>query len=208
MRRSPRTQRPARFDPLSPPMMIKGSELKNITIALPGTFTTTPTAYALAAGISQGSAAIANRIGNVIEPFHICFKGTLVGGQVNGIADDPWSTCRMFFCWADPGTVFTSGNCTVAGIINPRTLPGFHHMIRDEVVTLGSPGKDSVGYMRAVKMITVSATLRSSQRIMFSGSGTSTEVGLTPWLVFVSDSAVAPAPGFGDGTASFYYQDK
>jgi len=204
MRRAPRKQS-TRFDPLAPPVTYKRSELKSINFALPASIGTTVVNFRLAGGITQGTDSD-DRIGNGIWLQDIGFTGTLVGGQSNTVADDAYNTVRVLLLWAVADALDTSTLGT-GTLVTPVTVPGLIKVLKDTTFVLQSPGTDSTGYVPAAKQVRFNYSFNSTL-VAFAGTGTNKDLTGSPFLLFVTDSAINPHPGFTSGNAAIYWTDK
>jgi hypothetical protein len=170
---------------------------------LPSIFTTITSSFVkldLCNGIGYGTAVNA-RIGNIITCKRFVLDCTLAGGQANLATDDRYNTVRVVMYSATPGNSQTP---SLSQCLEPRLIPGWFDVFLDRTIILESPGKDSTGYMPAVRRLKFDIPLR--ERIMYTGS-TGTQSGKSLFLGFISDSGVAPSPGILSGFASLLYED-
>jgi len=154
-------------------------------------------------GIVQGLDWQNNRIGNMVKAHSFVIDGVITGGQTNVITDDNRNTVRFVVASAVPGFSWTG--LTLSSILDPRMLNGLHRVLWDETFIMESPGRDSTGYLPAMKLIT--RKIHVHQQLVFSGSGITSQSDRSIWVAFVSDSAVAPSPGFVSGAMGLSYLD-
>jgi len=95
---------------------------------------------------------------------------------------------------------------TVSSILDPRFTTGADVVLADRIVTLQTPGRDSTGYLPAVRRISMSVDLTRVGPIYFSG-GAATVKNREVYVVMVSDSSLAPNPGFTNGALKFDFYD-
>jgi hypothetical protein len=195
----------AKIYPGSPPSFIGGHELKVTYGTLATAVTTTAANFDMSQYIAGGSGFNSGRIGNVIEPNSVSFQGVLMGGQSNVVADDKYNIFRVIVTWATVAGLAAFNPSLVSGV-NCRTFPGIEEVLYDQTFCLSSPGPDSVGYMPPTKAVKFSIPLRN-KKIFFNGTGQGSQCDRTIGITCVSDSAVAPSPGFQSGVACMTYLD-
>jgi len=185
---------------------LKGNEAKfySYTLATMGAITTTPNGVNMCSNIIQGLQFYSNRVGSLIELHSFGLRATLVGGQSNIVTDDAYNTVRLVVAVTEPACTFAT--LTMNSILGPRDQSGVHQVLYDKVITLSSPGRDSVGYLPAVKTVSLNLPLRNL-RVRFTGAGANTVSNETILIGVVSDSAAAPSPAFVSGQALLYYSD-
>jgi len=170
-----------------------------------GAVSTTLTTYSCYSKLAQG-ASINQRIGLAIEPRSLTIEGTLQGGQSNLATDDSVNTFRVLIVAGPPGV--TPSSINVSSIIDVRSTPGVDVVLADRIVTLESPSRDGTGYMPAVKRFKLVITdLRKKIGPIYFTGGAGTVKNRELWICVVSDSAVAPSPGFINGALKFDYYD-
>jgi len=189
--------------PLVPRPFIGSKEVKIHVFNLPATITTSAWVIDTMAGIAQGLNWVDNRLGNRVLATHLCMDTVLTGGQTNVLSDDNRNTIRLVIVeavakWTFPGLTLNS-------ILDPRAFEGLHRVIHDEVFTMESPGRDTIGYLPA--MLHIRRKIRLNQQVCFYGSGNNTSSDRSVIIGMVSDSAVAPSPGFVSGAACIHYMD-
>lgn len=152
----------------------------------------------LYSAIAQGT-DLNQRVGRSIESLSYHLFGTLVGGQANLATDDRINTVRFVFFEATVGTVVSNVN-TAWGLsipADPRYAPGVTRVLRDELFTLTSLGRDSLGYMPA--STTINMTGSYTKRLTYTSAAVNSISGTCLFLFMISDSAAVANPGFTSG---------
>jgi hypothetical protein len=144
-----------------------------------------------------------DRIGRSIYLRSISLYGTLVGGQSNSVADDSYNTLRMSVVACTDGA--TLAGYTLQSIQSPEVITGLEHTYMDKFVALSTPGRDSVGYLPAVRRITWTCPI--NRVIRYRGAAANTVNGTTVRVAMISDSVAAPSPGFVSGCLVFAFTD-
>lgn len=163
-----------------------------------GAVTATGVLINLYSAIPQGT-DLNQRIGRSIKSINYSLYGTLVGGQTNTVADDRINTIRIVFLEANVGTTVTAVN-TSWGLTfpaDPRYAPGVTRVLRDELFTLTSLGRDSVGYMPASTTISMNGSY--SKRLTYTSTASNSISGTCLFLFMITDSVAVPSPGFTSG---------
>lgn len=179
-------------------------ELKDSFLPLTGTFGSVgSTSVSQFLAISQGIDAN-QRIGRHITVTGFEVVGNLIGGQSNLSTDDRYNQVRIAIVQTNAGQAPTMD---LVSPLDPRfnSAVGLRRVLFDQVYTLVSPGKDSTGYMPAARRIEIRG--RCNIPIVFNGSGGSTACVNTVGIVMVSDSGLAPNPGFTQGYWRLLYHD-
>jgi len=145
------------------------------------------------------------RIGFSVTPRRFTLDGTVSGGQSNLATDDSTNTFRICVVVGAPGV--TPSGITVSSLLDPRSTVGVDAVLADRIFTLQSPGRDSTGYMPAVRRFSISIPLSSVGPILYSSGAVSSVKNRDVFLCMVSDSALAPHPGFVNGAYRFDYFD-
>lgn len=190
----------------------RGEEIKRYSYGMHSAFgavTTNPVASSLSGGISQGATA-SQRVGNIVTIKGVGFFGTLVGGQSNLALDDNFNTVRIIVAECISavtmsGSVLLPGYFAISNFIEPRTIPGLTRVLYDHVLTLESPGRDSTGYMPAVRRLNWHCPM--NLKMAFTGSGNNTDTSNSIVIFMVTDSVAAPSPGFEDGSEYIEFTD-
>jgi hypothetical protein len=187
-----------------------GEEIKFYNFPLHSVFPsigTTPQYSSVTAGVTNGT-ALPNRVGNSIRVKAFGFYGTLEGGQSNLATDDEYNVIRISLIEVQYQTMaatITPGTYNVSSVLDPRTFPGLINVIHDEVITLSSPGRDSTGYMSAVKQLNVRKKL--DLLVPYSGAAAYSDTSKSLVMLIVSDSAVVSNPGFVTGQEYVEFTD-
>lgn len=131
----------------------------------------------------------------------------MVGGQANLLTDDRINTVRIVFLEANVGTVVSALNTSwgLSSPSDPRYAPGVVRVLRDELFTMTSLGRDSVGYMPASTTISMSGSY--TKRLMYTSSAINSISGTALFLFMISDSVAVPSPGFTNGAWSVTWTD-
>jgi hypothetical protein len=188
---------------------VKGKEAKLTTFAMHTNFASVGTAALIASMTGPLSAGTDNvhRIGNVIRTTEIGFNGTLVGGQSNVIADDPYNSVRVLVLEGNTALLTTNvALFTMSAVISPATIPGLRQIHYDKICDLVPPGRDSTGYMPAVRVFNWSKKI--SRQIAYTGAAANTDYLNSFCIVMVTDSAIVPHPGFENGSAFVNFVDE
>lgn len=152
-------------------------------------------------GVNEGE-----RIGNKIRVTAFQFYGVLSGGQTNSVLDDNRNFVRIVLCTATyPSPLLTA----VQGVNSPIQRDSCNVLLRkywDKVVTLDSPGRDSVGYMPPTKIVKYYKRFKKPIDIIFANTGAGTS-GKFLTLSMISDSGAVPNPGFVQGFYKLHYED-
>lgn len=152
----------------------------------------------LFSAVAQGT-DLNQRVGRSIQTLSYNLFGTLVGGQTNLATDDKINTVRIVFFEAAVGTLVSAVNSAWGLSIpaDPRYAPGVTRVLRDELFTLTSLGRDSVGYMPA--STTINMTGSYTKRLMYTSAAANSISGTCLFLFMISDSVAVPSPGFTSG---------
>jgi hypothetical protein len=143
------------------------------------------------------------REGREVKLRDLIFYGQLIGGQSNLGTDEQRNCFRISVVEAP--TSWSSSSIDVSGPADCR-LWGCQRILFDELFSLVSPGRDTVGYMPAG--LYVDRQVRVRNHVNYAGSGAAADVGLTIFLVMVSDSAISPNPGFTNGNWALRFEDQ
>lgn len=176
-----------------------GFEDKFITNPMTTAFSsvsTTTTFIDLAALIGAGTDYF-NRIGRQVTLSRLQVSGLLVGGQVNLAADDSYNSFRITVASGNVGMTWTPFGLTQ--VLSADLIPGLDRVLYDRVFPLSSPGRDSTGYMKALRRVNINLALPQIVT-HFQTAAAGSQNGNTVYLVMVSDSVAMPNPGFVDGS--------
>jgi hypothetical protein len=143
------------------------------------------------------------REGRNIHLRDLIFYGQFIGGQSNVALDEQRNCVRIAVVEAP--TSWSSSSINVSSPADCRAW-GCQRILFDEIFSLVSPGRDTVGYMPAG--LYVDRKVRIRNNINYAGAGSAADVGLTIFLVMVSDSAAVPNPGFVNGTWLLRFEDQ
>lgn len=158
--------------------------------------------------IPQGS-VISQRTGNQIRLRGYYVGGTIVGGQSNLASDDNRNTLRIVIALWDSSnaTPLTTNGADLNSLIAKETSAGKGLVKKyvDTIIELRSPGRDSTGYLPAMRYFKKFLKLHNTL-IRYSGAG-STTAQRKLIISMVSDSLVISHPGFTQGRHTLYYED-
>lgn len=176
-----------------------GYEVKFITNPMTAAFasvSTTTSFIDITALIGAGTDYF-NRVGRQITLSKLQVSGLLVGGQTNLAVDDSYNSFRITVAAGNTGMTWTPYGLTQ--VLSADLVPGLDRVLYDRVFPLSSPGRDSTGYMKALKRIEINLDL---PKIVthFQTAAAGSQNGNTVYLVMVSDSVAVPNPGFVDGS--------
>lgn len=181
-------------------------EQKFITNPLTVAFSSISTAVSfidLSALIGAGTDYF-NRVGRQITQHNLSLSGTLVGGQSNLATDDPYNVLRISVVKGNVGMTF--GVWGLTQVLSADTVIGLDRVLMDRFITLESPGRNSTGYMPAIKRVDFSVDLRNVVT-HFTTAAAGSQNGETCFLVMISDSTVMSNPGFVDGSWVLKFSD-
>jgi hypothetical protein len=166
---------------------------------------TTP-AYVFLGSQVIGGTDVMQRIGRAITCKELRIGAVLAGGQTNSGLDDEYDTVRMIVAICSTAFAPSSSTLVAGGFLDPRTLPGLGRVLYDRHFTLTSPGKDTTGYIPAVRNINLRIPLHNFV-IEYTGTGTNVASLNDIVLICVSDSVLAANPGFVVGRAVLLFTD-
>jgi len=152
-------------------------------------------------GIAQGLGPN-ERIGDVVRVRQIRLSGFLVGGQTNVVTDDAYNSFRIVVFSHTVGSTITF---SMTDLLDPRFNQGLRRVFYDQSFALPSPGRDSTGYMPAVRKIEIAIPLNFMQ--LYTGSGATAVAQEELAIGMVSDSVGVPNPGFESGSLAVCYAD-
>jgi hypothetical protein len=165
---------------------------------------TTVLSRSLASLVGAGAGSN-QRIGQAISATAVDLIGTLVGGQSNLVSDDSYNTVRISLVEGFPGTSPSGWN--VASILDPRYFVSMNKVWYDQKFSLKSPGRDSTGYMPAVREFKIRILLPRVPFLYTDVAG-NTLKNSELYLCMVTDSSLAPNPGFhASDTVALEYLD-
>lgn len=155
-------------------------------------------------GLAQGT-DYNKRIGDKVAIMGWTLYGQLEGGQSNLATDDSHNFIRIMFLSTQQGAALSpTPNFDLP--INRQTVTNLIAVYMSKMFSLYSPGRDSTGYMPALKMVKMSRKCRKPIVIKFSQGG-STTPSFDLLMYATSDSGVVPNPGFSNGWLRVFYVD-
>lgn len=162
----------------------------------------------------QGVESFSKRVGRKIAITSIQLHGTLQGGQSNLATDDKINSVRIIcanFRLNGLNALSTVNPFSSATLSTPILKSGqygsyYNKIFYSKVMTLSSPGPDSTGYMPAFRRVHIKILLKKPIIVTYSDNGYEFPNQI-PGIAFLSDSALAPNPGFTNGFCKFTYKD-
>lgn len=149
------------------------------------------------------------RVGDEVMVNNVGFEGVLVGGQANNSLDDNRNIVRIVMAIWDGrvATPLATNSVTISDILRKDEIvgKGLIRVLYDKVHILTSPGRDSTGYMPVQKHIKFNKKLLRKFKY---ASSTATEAQERIVLSIISDSTLAPAPGFVQGKWYITFKDE
>lgn len=159
--------------------------------------------------IAEGDDAVANRTGREIKIKYAFLDANLVGGQVNGVTDDAYDNIRMVLALWDStsATPLASNGAVLDSLIQKNRAwgRGLSRKLYDRFVLLQTPGKDSSGYIPAVRHIRFFIPINKIIKYNSTAGTTANQK-----LIFScrSDSIAVPNPGFVFGKLVVHFEDQ
>lgn len=135
------------------------------------------------------------RVGRRVVVTHVDICGTLVGGQQNSIADDPYNTVCLALVINAPGSA--PGGWTLPTPIGPQLTSGVKKVLWTKRYILNTNAKDSTGYI--AKATLVSERIPVNEPFEYVTSADSPATNQSLYLVAFSDSVAVANPGFTSG---------
>ncbi len=172
-------------------------EVKRQTANLIDTWSSvgTTAVYSQIATLGQGL-DITSRLGRKIMLRDLYIEGDIEGGQSNLAADDPHNAIRIVVYRGTP-TFSLIPAMGVDDFIGPEDNQGVIDVLLDDRFLLSSPGKDSTGYISAMRHVRYHVPLNCIQT--YKGTAGSDLSGSCIYISMSTDSSVAPNPGFVNG---------
>lgn len=144
------------------------------------------------------------RIGRHVKLEYVDVYGTLVGGQNNSVADDPYNTIKLALVLATPAFAPTSEWLTTTPI-GPQQVPGVIKVLWTETFVINTNAKDSTGYIANAKKIKRRIPVHQALEFPSSSDVAASNYGV--FLVAVSDSTAVTNPGFSSGYSLIAFSD-
>lgn len=158
--------------------------------------------------ISQGT-GISSRVGNQIRLRGLFIGGSIVGGQTNLATDDNRDTMRIIIALWDSANAIplTTNLADMNSLVAKETSAGKGLVKKyvDTIVQLRSPGRDSTGYLPALRYFKKFVKLHNTL-VRYAGSA-STTANRKLVISMISDSALVSHPGFTQGRHTLYFED-
>lgn len=176
------------------------------TVGSGGSFGTTPVYYEWTGGIISGT-GVAQRIGRRIHVHDIRLCGTLHGGQSNNALDDNHNSVRVVVVSGTPSVMGTSisASLSLSTQFTRTSIGALDEVFYDKTVDLASPGRDSTGYMPALKRFDI--TIPVNRPFQYTSEGTAIASFRALYIACVSDSSAAPSPGWDSGYMTIRFSD-
>lgn len=144
------------------------------------------------------------RVGRRVTIHYVDLFGTLVGGQTNSVADDPYNTVKIAVVLAVP-TFAPSTEWSVAAPIGPQQVPGIRQVLWSGTVVINTNAKDSTGYIANGKLFMKRIVVNKTFEYTGSTDSVSSSDGL--FVVACSDSVAVANPGFNSGFSLVCFTD-
>lgn len=170
-------------------------ETKFVQNTNPGaSLSTALTRVPMTSGIAGGSDIYATRVGRSIRLMRMRFRGQIVGGQNNSIADDPYNAVRLVVARGTPG--FTLTGMTTCNGLDSRfsTNAGLLEVFYDRTVVVNTFGKDSTGYIACASEWDFE--LQLNFRVEFGSASAGVPLNQELVMFMTSDSTAVTNPGF------------
>lgn len=162
--------------------------------------------------ITLGTGSFANRIGRKVSISGFEIVGTIVGGQSNLATDDKRNTLRI--------VVGTTSGAQAAPLGTPLAGIAFSdpiirigaaatarlHLYKDRFFNMLSSSPDSTGYMPAMRKVFFKHNFKRPLVINYADD-TANNPDRNYFIAMISDSFLAPHPGFTTGFIKTYYKD-
>lgn len=144
------------------------------------------------------------RVGRRVTIHYIDLYGTLVGGQANSVADDPYNTVKIAVVLAVP-TFAPSTEWAVTTPIGAQQVPGLRQVLWSGSFVLNTNAKDSTGYIAKGKLFSKRIVVNKTFEYTGSSDTVSSSDGL--FVVACSDSIAVANPGFNSGYSLICFTD-
>jgi len=157
----------------------------------------------MVSNISIGT-GITNRIGQKIRLTGLAWKGLIVGGQSNSVADESYNQFRVALMRTE--NTFSASSLSAVTLLMPITkvnTTDLRSVMLDKIYLLQSPAKNSTGFMPATKQ--VSGYKKLNIPVTFKSGSVLADSELN--FGFISDSSGIPNPGISGGWLKLYFKD-
>lgn len=144
------------------------------------------------------------RIGRRVHMHYVDLYGSVVGGQANSVADDPYNTVKMALILATP-TFAPTTEWSVTTPLGPQQVPGLIRVLWTDTMVINTNAKDSTGYIAKGKFVKVRIPVNTTFEWTSTSDTTAANVGL--FLVMCSDSVAVANPGFNSGYSLICFGD-
>ena len=161
-------------------------------------------------------------VGRRYELVGFSLYGTVGGGQANTSADDKYNTLRIVAAIFDGDAsglapsakwpTMSQGTSTPIRLRNPvNPADGSTQMMRrklkDKVITLVSPGRDSTGYMPCIKTVGFRFRFKKPLIVNFTNESGTIKPDKYVAIGMMSDSNIVPSVGFISGALTWFWKD-
>jgi len=189
-----------------------GTELKTQLLALPAGFNSVGSSWVesdVLALLAQGD-DIGQRNGRRIYLRGLEIRGILAGAQSNIVTDDAYNNLRIVVAryTGTAGGITPLGSSGGGVNFSGPVVPGYGQnclqVYYDKTHSLQSPGRDSVGYIATAKPISIKLKLNMLCTFQGTGSGSNNDHIV---VSCISDSLVAPNPGWTFYSAALHFTD-
>lgn len=144
------------------------------------------------------------RVGRRVHIHYIDLFGTLVGGQSNSVADDPYNTVKVAIVLAVP-TFAPTSDWSVTTPIGAQQVPGIREVLWSTALVLNTNAKDSTGYIAKGKLFAKRIKVDRTFEYNSASDTTASSDGL--YVMACSDSVAVANPGFNSGLSLICFTD-
>lgn len=159
-------------------------------------------------GLSQGG-NLNQRIGNAVRIKSIAFRGMLVQGSSQTIADDAHNTVRVVCCKAETSVLTpmaTAGYTINSFMLANSGFTGLKKVYMDKLIGLPVTGQASAGYTPSMRVVKFFKRFKNPWKVTWSSNlGGSNNYRI--FLSMISDSAAVPNPGITIGNWKVVFED-
>ena len=198
------------------------AETKSATYSLPSTFGSIGTSWSEIILMPSQGGLSSQIVGRRYEITGFSLFGSVMGGQSNTVADDKYNSLRIVAAVFDGDAAglatgakwptMLQGTATPIRVRNP-TWPadGSTQMIRrklkDKYITLTSVGRDSTGYMPAIRPVSFRFRFKKPLIVNYTNESGTLKPDKYLGIGMISDSVAVPAPGFITGALTWFWKD-
>lgn len=144
-----------------------------------------------------------NRVGRRVVIDHVDICATLVGGQNNSVADDPYNTICLALVVGVAGTA--PANWTVGLPIGPQLTQYVREVLWTKRYVVNTNAKDSTGYVANAMLVKERIPVHLPFEYVTNTDVVATSQSL--YLLCISDSIAVVNPGFNSGYLMVAFHD-